>query len=684
VSVDITKLSAHLTPALQEQVKTAYHKESKDQTTAFLLCFFLGLFGAHRFYLGEVGKGLAHLALTLAAVIVLVTGIVIQGANGLILDLVGAALLLIGLIWEAVDLARIDGQVDARNLVVARRVIGVAEATNDTSVEMAAFTKLDELVHETATSPAAAPAAAAAPEGAGIITAAEVADARAMAEEADATPGASAHYSSMSRMELSDNAEEDRKEAEVRASEATVTGEPAASAALADPTEAQGVTQPADGANDWSVTRTETTHVAPGEATDIATTTASVGPDETPVAEEITATEATVAPSEGVSPAELGLGALAAGALGYTAVETVTHHHEESGYRVTDSVEDDRSYTPDAPPSAPEPIAAAAEPAPIVGEPESFFMPGLTPPEAPDAVEVADSAAPTDALSATEAPATAEAVDAMDAPTEPDVSPAEIAALAAAPVAAEASAPVAPDAPAPTSTPTPDVTDALATDAPPIADIALAGATPVRVNLPDGLPVRTPDGSPADASFLLAPEVTLSQQPAAQEYVPPTVSLADAAAIEAAPVATPSEQPVAEPEPAAATGPSAGEVAGLAGLGALAGAAGVAAGEALAPHDAPAEPAPAEPAAEPAPAAEAPAAPAMKRIRAVRRVVVDGQVVSEQVVEEIVPVDMDSATAAAELQAKLGHSTTEQIAELAHLTPEEIELRERTEGLNNG
>ncbi len=42
---------------------------------AFLLCFFLGPFGAHRFYAGRVGSGVAMLILTLTIVGVVVTGI---------------------------------------------------------------------------------------------------------------------------------------------------------------------------------------------------------------------------------------------------------------------------------------------------------------------------------------------------------------------------------------------------------------------------------------------------------------------------------------------------------------------------------------------------------------------------------------------------------------------------------
>lgn len=33
----------------------------KSRTGAFLLCFFLGAFGAHRFYTGKIGTGLVYL-----------------------------------------------------------------------------------------------------------------------------------------------------------------------------------------------------------------------------------------------------------------------------------------------------------------------------------------------------------------------------------------------------------------------------------------------------------------------------------------------------------------------------------------------------------------------------------------------------------------------------------------------
>lgn len=40
---------------------TRIKKREKDRITALILAFFLGGFGAHRFYLGQVGRGLLYL-----------------------------------------------------------------------------------------------------------------------------------------------------------------------------------------------------------------------------------------------------------------------------------------------------------------------------------------------------------------------------------------------------------------------------------------------------------------------------------------------------------------------------------------------------------------------------------------------------------------------------------------------
>lgn len=47
---------------MKEQTKTSVPLAStKRKWTAFLLCFFLGMFGVHHFYVGRVGKGLLYL-----------------------------------------------------------------------------------------------------------------------------------------------------------------------------------------------------------------------------------------------------------------------------------------------------------------------------------------------------------------------------------------------------------------------------------------------------------------------------------------------------------------------------------------------------------------------------------------------------------------------------------------------
>lgn len=51
------------------------HASERTILPAFILCFFLGMFGAHRFYAGKVGSGVAMLVLTLTLFGIVVTGI---------------------------------------------------------------------------------------------------------------------------------------------------------------------------------------------------------------------------------------------------------------------------------------------------------------------------------------------------------------------------------------------------------------------------------------------------------------------------------------------------------------------------------------------------------------------------------------------------------------------------------
>ena len=47
----------------------SYDANKKSMGVAYLLWFFIGMFGAHRFYLGTVGLGLGILALTLVGLL---------------------------------------------------------------------------------------------------------------------------------------------------------------------------------------------------------------------------------------------------------------------------------------------------------------------------------------------------------------------------------------------------------------------------------------------------------------------------------------------------------------------------------------------------------------------------------------------------------------------------------------
>ena len=159
MSVDISRLAAHLAPQQQEAIRKEYRKRAWHDTTAFLLCFFGGIFGAHRFYLHQYALGLLHLILPVAALVVLVGGIA-TGMGPAIIAIIVVILLLIALVWSLVDLFRIDDEVYAHNLKLAERLIAQA-MLGDHSVERAAMGRMEDLRHEAAATSAAAAATAA-------------------------------------------------------------------------------------------------------------------------------------------------------------------------------------------------------------------------------------------------------------------------------------------------------------------------------------------------------------------------------------------------------------------------------------------------------------------------------------------------------------------------------------------
>src|SRR5258706_5387031 len=147
MSVDLNQLAAHLPTAQREVVKQAYHKQATNSTTVFLLCFFLGWCGAHRFYLGQARKGFARLLVPLILVAVVVLGIALAWPASVI-ALVAIPLALIAIIWEPLDLFRRDTEVPARNRKVAEELIANSRLA-DTSVDQAAADRLDSIVRQT-------------------------------------------------------------------------------------------------------------------------------------------------------------------------------------------------------------------------------------------------------------------------------------------------------------------------------------------------------------------------------------------------------------------------------------------------------------------------------------------------------------------------------------------------------
>jgi len=84
-----------------------YENNKKSIVLAYFLWFFLGMFGAHRFYFGKNISGLVLLILTV-------------GSLALTVVLIGAVLIIIPLVWVLVDAFLIPGWTRAyNNLVLA-------------------------------------------------------------------------------------------------------------------------------------------------------------------------------------------------------------------------------------------------------------------------------------------------------------------------------------------------------------------------------------------------------------------------------------------------------------------------------------------------------------------------------------------------------------------------------------
>ena len=551
MSVDIARLTAHLPPQQRETIQHEYRRKADGETAAFLYCFFLGIFGAHRFYLHQWGKGFARLLLPLLA-IAAAAGVLALSLDPTLIVVTAGPLLLIALIWMIIDLFRIDAEVAARNLKLAERLVANALLA-DGSVERQAAAKLDTVVRETA---ARAQAAAGADEAATEREAASAAGAGMLA--AAATAGAVGALGSAEAV------------ADERAEDTPLA---VSSGAFDSTTLTQVSASPDD-----EIRR----HEQPYEPHTVSTTESS-HTGEMMIDRDSVARLAAGAASTGRMG---GLDALDAGmadALDVSVDESMTRTQSQSGYSTTESVESYRTVGVAETTERDELVEAMPAAPPAAMEAEAMTMPGLP----PRAFESAENSAIGDAQ--------AGALFGIAPRTTPDVTDLGMP-LPAAPL---------------------------------VADVATAGALPLTVHLPDA----TGERSAADLYTLPEPEFSFATGDEGDEallvLVPvpadepaPRDNFADVAVV---PVMT---------EPAHAA-PGQGET--LAELAAFAAAgAGTASGQDIMHHD------------------EIEAAHhALKRIRVVRQVRVDGQVVEEQAAEEYIEVDADPEPVKARLREQL-------------------------------
>ncbi len=167
MTVDIDQLTETLPASQAREVKLAYRKQAKDETAAFLWCFFLGVIGAHRFYLRQWARALLHLQVLLIAALVVVAGIIVSAPPLLIAALV-APFVLAALIWTFFDLAHIDDEVSERNLRIAERLVAaamLADPQREQQAEALYSSTERQQQAQTATAATDAPAATAASPG---------------------------------------------------------------------------------------------------------------------------------------------------------------------------------------------------------------------------------------------------------------------------------------------------------------------------------------------------------------------------------------------------------------------------------------------------------------------------------------------------------------------------------------
>ncbi len=218
MSVDFERMAANLPADQRKRLGRQYRRSAKNETTAFLSCFFLGIFGVHHMYLGEWTRGLAHLIIPVVAAIAVVAG-VLGALPTLPVTILVVVLLVVALIWEIIELFQIDDKVRQHNLTLAESLIG-AGALADSSALTDAVARLDSAMTGATVGAGAAVA--------GGITAEDVSAARAMASEHNAA--IMEEFDSSTTKFISDDPSATTPGAPKAWSETTVSGAPDPSA----------------------------------------------------------------------------------------------------------------------------------------------------------------------------------------------------------------------------------------------------------------------------------------------------------------------------------------------------------------------------------------------------------------------------------------------------------------------
>jgi TM2 domain-containing membrane protein YozV len=95
-------------PTADAAIITEYETSRRSLRTAYVLWLLLGVFGAHRFYAGQAGTGVAILLITCFSLAFFAVGL-------------GLVTIWVSVLWVAIDAMLIPGLIELYNTDLARR-----------------------------------------------------------------------------------------------------------------------------------------------------------------------------------------------------------------------------------------------------------------------------------------------------------------------------------------------------------------------------------------------------------------------------------------------------------------------------------------------------------------------------------------------------------------------------------